>query len=138
METLEKHPGLQARLLKSKRLALQVKVVGNATPANKVLTSDLAGVALIAAQGQTASVPSGVSITSPADATGLFSVILDKAAIGDVDKILQVSVVNVTASTVVSTSTISNGYIVLNLNSDADFSAPADTELRLIIDYLKK
>lgn len=136
METLEKHEGLQARLLKSKSLAVQVKVVGNATPASKALTSDLAGVALIAAEGQTSLVPAGVSIVTPADATGKFSVILDKAATSEIDKVLQVSVVNIT-STNVAVASVSNGYIVIDIDSAADLTS-ANAELRLIIDYLKK
>jgi hypothetical protein len=136
METLEKNPALQARLLKQKRLAVQVKVTGNATPASKKLTSDLSGVVIIAAEGQVASIPSGVTTVAPADATGKFSVIFDKAAIGELDKVLQVSVVNVTSTHAVASS-ISNGYLVVDVDSAADLSA-ADTEVRLIIDYLKK
>jgi len=136
METLEKHEGLQSRLLKSKSLAVQVKVVGNATPASKVLSSDLAGVAIVAAEGQIASVPAGVTIVTPADSTGKFSVILDKAATSEIDKVLQVSVVNIT-STNVAVASISNGYIVIDIDSAADLTA-ANAELRLIIDYLKK
>jgi len=136
METLEKHPGLQARLLKQKCLAVQVKVVGNATPASKVLTNDLAGVAIVAAEGQTSAVPAGVSIVTPADSTGKFSVILDKAATGEIDKVLQVTVVNIT-STNVAAASVSNGYLVVDIDSAADLSA-ANAELRLIIDYLKK
>lgn len=136
METLEKHEGLQSRLLKSKSLAVQVKVVGNAAPASKTLSSDLAGVAIVAAEGQISAVPAGVTIVTPVDTTGKFSVILDKAATSDIDKVLQVSVVNIT-STNVAVASVSNGYIVIDIDSAADLSA-ANTELRLIIDYLKK
>ena len=139
METLEKHPGLQSRLLKSKRLAVQVKVEGNATPASKKRSSDLPGVAIVLCQGQTSEKPvtsPAISNVTPDDATGKFSIILDKAAIGEVDKILQVSVVNVT-STNAAVSSISEGYIVIDIDSAADLTA-ANAELRLIIDYLKK
>lgn len=136
METLEKNSALQSRLLKQKRLAVQVKVVGNATPASKNRSSDLSGVVIVACQGQTSEVPSGVSITSPDDATGKFSVILDKAALGPVEKILKAELVDITATHSIS-AVVSSEHIVINIDSSADLSA-ANSELRLIIDYLKK
>ena len=141
METLEKHEGLQSRLLKSKSLAVQVKVVGTATAANKGLSSDLAGVVIIAAEDQTASVPAGVTIVAPDDAAGKFSVILDKAAVGEIAKVLQVSVVNITgtstAAASISGSVANPGYLVIDIDSNVDLNS-ANCELRLIIDYLKK
>jgi len=141
METLEKHEGLQSRLLKSKSLALEVKIVGNATAANKVRTTDLAGVVNIAAEGQV-SIPAAVTITTPDDATGVFSVILDKAAVGEIAKVLQVSVVNITGTStavgVISGTTADPGYLVINIDSNVNLATAANVELRLIIDYLKK
>jgi hypothetical protein len=136
METLKKHEGLQSRLLKSVILPFKVKVVGNAVPASKVLSSDLAGVAIVVAQGQTSAAPAGVSYVAPDDATGKFSVILDKAAIGALGQIVEVSVVNITATHSVASS-ISNDHIVLDVDSSADLSA-ANCELRLIVHYLEK
>lgn len=136
METLKKHEGLQSRLLKQVSLPFQVKIVGNATPASKVASSDLAGVAIVASEGKIADVPSGVTIVSPADATGLYSVVLDKAAIGNVQKIVEVRVVNITGTHTVASS-ISNGYIVIDIDSSADLSS-ANSELSIIVLYLEK
>lgn len=136
METLKKHEGLQSRLLKSVDLSVQVKIVGNAVPASKVASSDLAGVAIVASEGKIADVPAGVSIVAPDDATGKFSVVLDKAAIGNVNKIVEVRVVNITSTHAVASS-ISNGHIVLDIDSAADLSA-ANCELTLLIKYLER
>lgn len=146
METLEKHEGLQARLLKTRSVPVQVKVVGNATAASKARTSDLAGVAVIACAGQLtdSSVALGVTLVqSPADATGLFSVILDKAAIGDVNKVIQVHIIPVTGggtatATAPAAYYISNGHIVIDLDSSVDLSGANTAEIQLIVTYQKK
>lgn len=136
METLEKDSALQSRLLKQKRLGLQVKIVGNATPASKTRSSDLPGVALIVAEGQETDAPAGVSYVAPDDATGKFSVILDKAALGGVEKVYSVQSKDVTGTNAVAFS-VSAEYIVLDIDSSADLSA-ANCELKIVIDYLKK
>jgi hypothetical protein len=147
METLEKDEGLQSRLLKTKTVPVQVKVTTNATAASKVRTSDLAGVVRIACAGQLtdSSVALGVTLVqAPADATGLFSVILDKASIGDIAKVVQVNIIAVAGGggTVLTSAYISNGHIVVDLNSDVDLSAAAGptsyAELQLIVTYQKK
>lgn len=143
METLEKHEGLQSRLLNAKRLPVQVKVIGHATPASKSRSSDLAGVANIAAAGQTtdSSVALGVTLVqTPADVTGLFTVILDKAAIGEVRKINAVQIVAVTGggTATVTSSYISNGHICIDLDSSIDLSAANTAEIQIIVDYQKK
>ena len=143
METLEKHEGLQARLLKTKSLPVQVKVVGNATATSKVRTSDLAGVASIACAGQLtdSSVALGVTlVVAPVDADGKFSVILDKAAIGEIAKINQVSIVAVSGggTATASSSYLSNGHIVIDLDSSVDLSGANTAEIQLIVTYQKK
>lgn len=137
METLEKDSALQSRLLKQKRLGLQVKVLGNATPASKTRSSDLPGVALIIAQGQTSDAPSGVTYVAPDDATGKFSVILDKAALGGVDKIYSVQSVDVSGTNAVASS-VSAEYIVIDIDSSLALNAANTAELKIVIDYLKK
>ena len=139
METLKKSPVLQSRLLKTVALPLQVKVVGNATAASKVRSSDLPGIANISTAGQTTeSAAFGVTIVQTnADATGLFTVILDKAAIGSVKKINQVHVIAVTGggTSTVSSSYISNGYICIDLDSSVDLTGANTAEIQLIVTY---
>ena len=142
METLEKSSGLQSRLLQSKRLPVQVKVVGHATPASKSRSSDLAGIVNISTAGQTTeSAALGVTIVQTnADATGLFTVILDKAAIGEVKKINAVQVVAVSGggTSTVSSSYISNGHICIDIDSSVDLTGANTAEIQLIVDYQKK
>jgi hypothetical protein len=143
METLEKDEGLQSRLLKNKTVPVRVRVLGNATPASKTRSSDLAGVALLACEGQLtdSSVAKGVTLTqAPADATGLFSVILDKAAIGDIAQINEVRVVAVSGggTATITQSYLSNGHIVVDLDSSIVLTAANVAEIQLIVNYTKK
>ena len=134
---LEKDSALQDRILKTVVLPVQVKIVGNATAASKISSSDLPGVVLAVAAGQTSLLPSGVTTVTPVDATGLFSIVLDSAAIGSVNKVISVDVVNVTGTHTAAIS-LSNGYIVVDINSDVDLTAANTSELKLVLTYLKK
>jgi hypothetical protein len=142
METVEKSSTLQSRLLKQKRLCVQVKVVGNATPASKARSSDLAGIANISTAGQTTeSAALGVTIVQTnADSTGLFTVILDKAAIGEVSKINKAQSVAVSGggTSSVSSAYISNGHICIDIDSSVDLTGANTAEIQLIVDYQKK
>lgn len=133
---LEKSEVLEARAIRYKSVPLTVKVVGNATPANKVLSTDLPGVAFVIAQGQTTNLPAGVTTVTPADATGLYSVVLDKESVGTVTKVLKVEVTNVT-STQTAAISLSNGYIVIDIDSAADLTA-ANSECIIFVDYLSR
>jgi hypothetical protein len=146
MQTLEKDESLQSRLLKTKALPVKVKVVGNATAASKIRTSDLAGIVRIACAGQLTDSSTALGVTlvqTPADATGLFSVILDKAAVGEIDRVIHVQVVAV-ASGGTATATApaafytSNGHIVIDLDSSVDLSGANTAEIQLIVTYQKK
>lgn len=138
VSVLEKDSGLESRMGKTKKLALSVKVVGNATPASKVLSSDLPSVVIMSAEGQVSNVPAGVTTVTPADATGLYSVILDLAAIGPVNKVLKVDVVNIT-STHTAAFSLSNGYIVIDLDSSSALTSGLGvSECILIIQYISK
>jgi hypothetical protein len=132
---LEKDSALQDRILKSVSLPVRVKVVGNATPASKVASSDLSGVAIMVTAGQTAA-PAGVTTVSPVDASGLYSVVLDSAAIGSVSKVVSVSVVNITGTHSAAIS-LSGRMIVIDIDSSADLTS-ANSEVQLVISYLKK
>lgn len=135
MESLEKGSDVQNRLLKLKSIALQVKVAGNATPASKVRSSDLPGAIFIICQGQTSDAPSGVSYVAPDDATGKYSVIFDSADFGEISKVYRAAVENVTGTHTIAAS-LSNGYLVLDIDSSADLTS-ADSELKIFVDYLK-
>ena len=146
METLEKDEGLQSRLLKTKSLPVKVKVVGNATAANKVRSSDLAGVAVLACAGQLTDSSTALGVTlvqTPTDATGLFSVILDKAAVGNIDRVIQVHVIAIASGGTATAAApaayyLSNGHIVIDLDSSVDLSGANTAEIQLIVTYQKK
>jgi len=133
---LEKDSALQDRILKTVILPIRVKIVGNATAASKVSSSDLPGVVIVVAAGQTAA-PAGVTTVSPVDATGLYSVVLDLAAIGVVGKVHKVDVVNITSTQTAAVS-LSNGYIVVDIDSAADLTGANTSECELLISYTKK
>lgn len=53
---LKEKPVLNDQMLRSEHLTFRCSLVGNATPANKTSTSDIPGVSMFRAQGQTAAV----------------------------------------------------------------------------------
>lgn len=132
---LEKNSVLQDRILKSNVLPIRIKMVGNATPASKVASSDLPGVVLFVAAGQSAA-PSGVTTVTPVDATGKFSIVLDSAEMGSISKVHKVDVIDVTSTQSVAAS-LSNGYIVIDVDSAADLTS-ASCEFELLVYYTKK
>jgi hypothetical protein len=134
---LENNSALQDRILKTVALPIQVKIVGNATAASKVSSSDLPGVVLAVAAGQTSLLPSGVTTVTPADATGLYSIVLDSAAIGSVNKVISVAVVDVTGTHTAAIS-LSNGHIVVDIDSSVDLTGANTSELKLVLTYIKK
>ena len=138
METLEKSSTLQSRLLKQKRLSVQVKIEGSATPASKKRSSDLPGVAIVLCEGQTSEAPALVSIGTPDDSDGVFSVVLDKKALGPVDKVLKAEVISITGVSVIGSATVSEEHIVIIIDSNVNLAGANNCEIRLLIDYLKK
>lgn len=70
MYTLKNLPSYQEHQLRYERLVYNFSITGNATPANKTQTSDLAGMAIMRMQGQTAqadAIESDFTWTAPAD-----------------------------------------------------------------------
>lgn len=60
---LKEKPALNEQMLRSERLVFRCAIVGNATPASKTFSSDIADVCLLRAQGQTAAVDAVESLT---------------------------------------------------------------------------
>lgn len=71
-------PMLNDQMLRCEQLDFQCKIVHNATPANKTFSSDIPGVSLLRAQGQTAAVDAVEVLpwTTPVDASGIFGLYL--------------------------------------------------------------
>lgn len=79
---LKEKPTLNDQMLRTERLCFQCSIVGNATPANKTFSSDIPGVSLLRAEGQTAAVDAIETLTwtTPVDdSTGssVFGLYLD-------------------------------------------------------------
>lgn len=60
---LKEKPALNDQMLRTERLVFQCQIVGNATPASKTFSSDIANVAMLRAQGQTAAVDAVETLT---------------------------------------------------------------------------
>ena len=67
----------------------------------------------------------------------MYSVVLDLAAIGVVGKVHKVDVVNITSTQTAAVS-LSNGYIVVDIDSAADLTGANTSECELLISYTKK
>ncbi len=75
---LKEKPTLYDQMLRTEELDFQCKIVHNATPANKTFSTDIPGVSLLRAQGQTAAVDAVETLvwTAPVDASGIFGLYL--------------------------------------------------------------
>lgn len=123
-------------LLEQQIVVFNVKINSNATPASKVLESDIPTVAVLRTQGQTAAadlIDSSITWTAPVDATGIFGLLMD-------EKVAKIYSVSVTPSvgTIVVTSAISSlGNLYLQLDSDQNL---ATTSVQCLVElkYLYK
>lgn len=109
-------------LLEQEYLIFNVKVNANATPASKVLETDIPDVALLRCEGETAdadAIESGISFTTPVDSTGICGLLLDE----QVSKIYEVNVTPSVGTVAVTSGISAGGRLFLNLDSNQDFSA---------------
>jgi hypothetical protein len=109
-------------LLVQEYVIFNVKINSNATPASKILESDIPGVAILRTQGQTAAadaVDSSITWTAPVDADGTFGLLLDE----QVSKIYAVAVTPSVGTVAVTSAISSEGHLYLELNSNQDFSS---------------
>lgn len=123
-------------LLEQEYCIFNVTVNANATPASKVLESDMPGVAVLRCQGETAAadaIESGISWTAPVDANGTCGLLLDDQC----KKIYQVNVTPSTGTVSVTSGISAGGRIYLNLDSNQDFSTTSVTFL-VEVKYLIK
>jgi hypothetical protein len=127
---------LHGHLLKNESVIFKVKVNSNATPANKVLETDIPDVAILRCQGQTAeadAIESGIAFTTPVDATGICGLLFDD----QVEKIYQVNVTPSVGTVVVTSGVSAGGRLFLNIDSNQDFSS-ASVELMVELKYNAK
>lgn len=137
-----KHAGAEDYALRCARLLIPFSITFNATPASKVTAVDLAGVAVLATEGQTAAaaaVDSGTNFTTPVDATGIFGVLL--ANLGTVEKLLDAQILQLSSGTATiskkgasSSGVTASGNIAVSIDSSLDLSAVSLSAV-LAVDY---
>lgn len=119
-------------LLKQKKVCFEVSITANATPASKVLASDIPGVAILRCEGQTATADAidnltGI-VTAPVDATGIFAILFDDAV---AQKFLKATVTPSAGTVAVTKGLTSSGRMYLNIDSNQDISS---TNLTLLVE----
>lgn len=135
---MEKNSTLNDHMLKTRQLTFEVAVVYHATPASKLVSSDLPGVACVATEGLLTPVTDVEAIsgltnyTAPNDANGILAVMLKGSALGSVKKVQEIRVVE-KSSTGVSTVTVqalgtsqgltSGGNIAFEIDSGTNLSS---------------
>lgn len=94
----ERNNTLNDHVLKSRKLVFEVKVVYHATPASKLITTDLPGVCFTATEGLLTPVTgieaiSGMTnYTAPSDANGIMDVMLKGSQLGTIKKVQSIKV----------------------------------------------
>lgn len=96
---LESNPVVEEQLIKVVTLTFELDIVGDATPACKVHSGDLAGIAVLRSEGKTAvadAVEACVCYVTAVDATNaVIGVILDAGKLsGDIQKVLDIQVID--------------------------------------------
>lgn len=157
---LKEKPTLNDQMLRCEHLVFATSLVHNATPANKTSTSDIPGVSLFRAQGQTAAVDAIETLTwtTPVDNSSGNSVFGLYLAIGTTvtpalgpvptaedyaDKVYSVSVVDAGGHTLAVTgpNNVANAYltplgnIAIEIAATALNLASADAVLTVIVNY---
>lgn len=125
-------------LLKQTRLVMEVKVVANATPANKQHIVDVPGMAYLRTQGKTAEADAVEDISAQVaaaanDANGVFAVLLDE----QVSKIYSVAVTPSAGTATITGAISTGGRMILNLDSNQDLST-TDLTCLLVVEYKAK
>jgi hypothetical protein len=138
-QLFKREAGLNDHMRKLERLVLQVDITANATPASKVLSSDLPSAVYVRAEGLTAAADaveslSGV-VSTPVDATGKFAVLID-TGLNPALKAYRVQVLRASTGTlaVVAQGVTAGGRIYLDLDSDQSF-ASTSCSFELAVDY---
>jgi hypothetical protein len=127
---------LHDHLLRQQIVRFNVKVNANATPANKILETDIPTVAVLRCQGQTAqadAIESGIAFTAPNDANGICGLLFDDLA----NKLYSVTVTPSAGTVSVTSGLSAEGRPYLNIDSNQDLSTTSvqfDVELK----YMQK
>ena len=125
MSTEEKNSTLGNHFLAYKKLAFEVSITANATPADKVHSiKDIPGVALLRTEGKVADADAVEDLsgdfTAAEDTTnGQFGVLIKGSELGSVKKVLRVQVTQLTATgTAIVVASPAQGSLVTDYLSD--------------------
>ena len=136
--------------LKHVKMCFEVQVVGNASPASKTLASDLSGVVVIAAEGQTAAlaavedISGATNYAAPDDSDGKINVLIKASGLGQVAKVMKaIAHVKDSAGTFTSAPCIgigasgltAAGNIAIHIDTAVNFTSATGT-IVLDIDYM--
>jgi hypothetical protein len=127
--------------VKQNRLCIPFSIVHNATPASKTSSNDLPSSMYMDLEGilSASAVDSGCNFTTPADATGIFGILL--ANLGTIQKCLTADVVGLSSGTVAvskkgasSSGVTASGNLAVSVDWSGDLSA-TDLSATLVVDY---
>ena len=152
---LQKNSIVEDQSLKHQRVMFELKVVSHATPSSKSHMTDLPGVCVLASEGKLTElaavedITGGANYVAPSDADGKINVILKKAELGTVEKVMKVvahekdaggtftlAPCKVTTAPTAGGLTAA-GNIAFSIDSGIDLSA-ADATISVVVDYLLK
>lgn len=141
MNNFKQDARLYNQALRTQRLVLEASINFNATPADKVQGTDIAGAALLRTEGLTAAADAVEDIsslvTTPADTTGIFALLID-TAMNPPEKIYSVKVTPSSGSISVESADITpGGRIAIDLDSSLDLSAN-DLTMVVEVEYREK
>lgn len=138
----DKNAAVEDYKLREKRLVIPFSITFHATPASKVHSTDLPAALVLSTEGKTATataIDSGLNFTTEADATGIFGILVYN--LGTVEKLLDVSVVNLSAGTAAvsrkgasSSGVTASGNIAVSIDSDQNLSTTSLSG-NLVIEY---
>jgi len=138
---LRPNPDVQNRMLKSQRLLVKVNIVSDADPASKTLNDD-SSIATLRCEGQTAKADAKEDVsavaTTAADATGIFSVLIDEANVDQIYKVDLQSSSGTVALGAAGAVVTAGKRMLIDLDSSLDLSTAAgavESEFTLVIDY---
>lgn len=145
MSFFAKNSAVEDHLSKQHRICVPFSITFHATPASKVHSTDLPGVAYLSTEGKTAeatAVDSGDSFTTENDGNGIFGILL--ANLGTVEKVYDAQVVGLSAGTAAvskkgasSSGVTASGNIAISIDSNQDLSMTSLSGV-LIVDYRVK
>ena len=138
---------VESEQLKVRQLAVKINITGSATPASKVVATNLPGVAFLRTEGLVALSDAVEDLSAvfatATDSTGVFGLLIDASKIvlsGIIDVLEVRTYVENAAATLAATSAVAGflsaeGNIAINLDSSVTISGPGNVAGTVIVTY---